>query len=71
MGRTLGTVLAVTRGSDPASSLTTMSSAGAPSTSASAFVAQCYVGAKAETTDGVFQVRDDEREPRVGGCTGL
>jgi hypothetical protein len=60
LGRTLGTVLAVTRGSDPESSLTTMSSAGAPSTSASAFVARWCVRAKVETAGGAFQVREDE-----------
>ena len=35
-------------------------------TLASAFVFRWCVGAKVETTDGVFQVREDEPEPRVG-----
>jgi hypothetical protein len=40
-------------------------------TLASAFVARWCVGAKVETAGGVFQVREDELEPRVGsGCTG-
>jgi hypothetical protein len=38
----------------------------ADATLASAFVARWCVGAKAETSGGVFQVRDDEREARVG-----
>ena len=33
---------------------------------ASAFVARLCVGAKVETTGGVFQVREDEPEPRAG-----
>ena len=33
---------------------------------ASAFVARLCVGAKVETTGGVFQVREDEPELRVG-----
>jgi len=33
---------------------------------ASAFVARWCLGAKVETTGGVFQVREDEPEPRVG-----
>jgi hypothetical protein len=32
---------------------------------ASAFVTRWCVGAKAETAGGVFQVREDELEPRV------
>jgi hypothetical protein len=35
-------------------------------TLASAFVARWCVGAKAETAGGVFQVREDEPEARVG-----
>ena len=35
-------------------------------TLASAFVARWCVGAKVETTGGVFQIREDEPEPRVG-----
>jgi hypothetical protein len=35
-------------------------------TLAGAFVARWCVGAKVETAGGVFQVRDDEREARVG-----
>ena len=35
-------------------------------TLASAFVARWCVGAKVETTGGVFQVREDEPEARVG-----
>jgi hypothetical protein len=38
----------------------------ADATLASAFVARWCVGAKVETAGGVFQVRDDEREARVG-----
>jgi hypothetical protein len=38
----------------------------ADATLASGFVARWYVGAKVETTDGVFQVRDDEPESRIG-----
>jgi hypothetical protein len=38
----------------------------AEATLASAFVARWYVVAKAETAGGVFQVREDEPEPRVG-----
>ena len=37
----------------------------ADATLASAFVARCCVWAKAETAGGVFQVREDEPEPRV------
>jgi len=33
---------------------------------ASAFVSRWCVGAKVETAGGVFQVRDDEPEARVG-----
>jgi hypothetical protein len=33
---------------------------------ANAFVARWCVGGKAETAGGVFRVRDDEREARVG-----
>jgi len=33
---------------------------------ASAFVARWCVGAKVETACGVFQVREDDPEPRVG-----
>jgi len=39
----------------------------ADATLASAFVARWCVGAKVETTNGVFQVREDDRELRVGG----
>src|SRR5215472_11459198 len=39
----------------------------ADATLASAFVARWCVGAKAEPAGGVFQVREDEPEPRVGG----
>jgi hypothetical protein len=35
-------------------------------TLASAFVARWCVGTKVETAGGVFQVREDEPEPRVG-----
>jgi hypothetical protein len=35
-------------------------------TLASAFVARWCVGVKVETAGGVFQVRDDEPQPRVG-----
>jgi hypothetical protein len=35
-------------------------------TLASAFVAWWCVGAKVETAGGVFQVREDEPEPRIG-----
>lgn len=35
-------------------------------TLAGAFVARWCVGAKVETAGGVFQVREDEREARVG-----
>jgi len=38
----------------------------ANTTLARAFVAQWCVGAKAETAGGVFQVREDEPQPRVG-----
>jgi hypothetical protein len=38
----------------------------ADATLASAFVARWCVGSKAETTGGVFQVREDEPAPRVG-----
>jgi hypothetical protein len=41
----------------------------ADATLASAFVVRWCIGAKVETTGGVFQVRDDEPEPRVS--TGL
>jgi hypothetical protein len=37
----------------------------ADATLASAFVARWCVGAKAETAGGMFQVREDEPEPRV------
>jgi hypothetical protein len=35
-------------------------------TLASAFVTRWCIGAKVETTGGVFQVREDEPEPRIG-----
>jgi hypothetical protein len=38
----------------------------ADATLASAFVARWCVGYSIETTGGVFQVREDEPEPRVG-----
>jgi hypothetical protein len=38
----------------------------ADATLASAFVARWCIGAKIETARGVFQVREDEPEPRVG-----
>jgi len=38
----------------------------ADATLASAFVARWCIGAKIETTGGVFRVRDDEPEARVG-----
>jgi len=38
----------------------------ADATLASAFVARWCVGSRIETTGGVFQVREDEPEPRVG-----
>jgi hypothetical protein len=38
----------------------------ADATLASAFVARWSVGAKVETAGGVFRVREDEPEPRVG-----
>ena len=38
----------------------------ADATLASAFVARWCVRAKVETTGGVFQVREDQPEPRVG-----
>jgi hypothetical protein len=38
----------------------------ADTTLASAFVARWCVGARAVTAGGVFQVREDEPEPRVG-----
>ena len=38
----------------------------ADATLASAFVSRWCVGTKSETTGGVFQVREDEPEPRVG-----
>jgi hypothetical protein len=38
----------------------------ADATLASAFVARWCVGAKVETAGGVFQVREDDPEPRVG-----
>ena len=34
----------------------------------SAFVARWCVGSKAETTGGVFQMREDEPTPRVGSA---
>jgi hypothetical protein len=34
---------------------------------ASAFVARWRIGSKAETMGGVFQVREDEPTPRIGG----
>ena len=37
----------------------------ADATLASAFVARWCVGVKVETVGGVFQVREDEPEPRV------
>jgi hypothetical protein len=37
-------------------------------TLASAFVARQCVGKKVETAGGVFQVRGDELEPRVGAA---
>ena len=40
----------------------------ADATLASAFVARWCVRAKVETAGGVFQVREDEPEPRVGAC---
>jgi hypothetical protein len=40
----------------------------AEATLASGFVARRCVRAKAETTGGVFRVREDEPEPRVGGA---
>jgi hypothetical protein len=39
----------------------------ADATLASAFVAWWCVRAKVESAGGVFQLRDDEREARVGG----
>ena len=43
----------------------------ADATLASAFVARWCIVAKVETAGGVFEVREDEPEPRVGtGCTG-
>jgi hypothetical protein len=38
----------------------------ADATLASAFVARWCVGAKVETAGGVYRVREDEPEPRVG-----
>jgi hypothetical protein len=38
----------------------------ADATLASAFVARWCVGSRVETAGGVFQVREDEREPRAG-----
>jgi hypothetical protein len=38
----------------------------AEATLASAFVARWCVGPRVETAGGVFQVREDEPEPRVG-----
>src|SRR5215472_6128913 len=35
-------------------------------TLASAFVARWCIGSKADTADGVFQVREDEPAPRLG-----
>jgi hypothetical protein len=40
----------------------------ADATLASAFVARCCLRAKVETTGGVFQIRDDERQPRIGAA---
>jgi hypothetical protein len=40
----------------------------ADATLANAFVAQWCVGARAEATGGVFQVREDEPAPRVGAA---
>jgi hypothetical protein len=40
----------------------------ADATLASAFVAGSCVGANVDTAGGVFQVREDEPEPRVGGA---
>jgi hypothetical protein len=40
----------------------------ADATLASAFVARWCAGSKVETTEGVFQVRDDEPAPRVGAA---
>jgi hypothetical protein len=40
----------------------------ADATLASAFVARWCVGAKAEATGGVFQVREDEPTPRAGAA---
>jgi hypothetical protein len=37
-------------------------------TLASAFVARWCAGTKVETTGGVFQVRKDEPEPRIGAA---
>jgi hypothetical protein len=45
-------------------------STSADATLASAFVARWCVGAKMETAGGVFQVREDEPEPRWGGLHG-
>jgi len=41
----------------------------ADATLATAFVARWCVGAKAGTTRGVFQVRDDAPEARIGAGT--
>jgi hypothetical protein len=38
----------------------------ADATLASAFVARWCAGTKAKTTGGMFQVREDEPEPRLG-----
>ena len=38
----------------------------ADATLASAFVARWCIGSRVETAGGVFQVRDDEPEARVG-----
>ena len=35
-------------------------------TIAGAFVSRWCVGTKVETAEGVFQIREDEPEPRVG-----
>jgi len=40
----------------------------ADATLASAFVARWCAGAKVETGGGVFQVREDEQEARVGAA---
>jgi hypothetical protein len=40
----------------------------ADATLASAFVARWCLGTKFKTTGGVFQVREDEPEPRIGAA---